>query len=70
MRASDVDECLRRLTEWDKQLEGAQVFMEKQIVERCNQNIVDNYQRQIQEDKEMAKKRDQVIQEMNNQHDQ
>ena len=39
--------------------------MEQQIVEKCNQNIVENYKRQAQESQEMEKKRDQVIKEIN-----
>ncbi len=64
MRPQDIDGCLLKLEEWDRQLEQAQTFMEKEIVSKGNQSVRDNYQRQINESEAMAKRREEVINEM------
>ncbi len=64
MRAEDIDGCIAKLEEWDRQLEQAQQFMEKEIVAKGNKNVQENYQRQVKESETMAKRREEVINEI------
>jgi COP9 signalosome complex subunit 7 len=69
MRVQDIDGCLAKLEGWDRQLEEAQVFMEKEIVAKGNKNVQDNYTRQVRESEAMAKRREEVITDMQAQSD-
>jgi COP9 signalosome complex subunit 7 len=69
MRVQDIDGCLAKLEDWDRQLEEAQVFMEKEIVAKGNKNVQDNYTRQVKESEAMAKRREEVITDMQAQSD-
>jgi len=69
MRVQDIDGCLAKLEDWDRQLEEAQVFMEKEIVAKGNKNVQDNYTRQVRESEAMAKRREEVITDMQAQSD-
>jgi COP9 signalosome complex subunit 7 len=39
MRPQDVSDALAKLEAWDRQLEGAQAFIEGKIVAECNKNV-------------------------------
>jgi hypothetical protein len=64
MRPQDIEGCIAKLEDWDRQLEEAQRFMENEIVAKGNKNVQENYQRQVKESENMAKRREEVINEM------
>lgn len=66
LRPADLHSAIAKLEAWDQQLLEAQTFIEKRIVSECNQNVQDNYERQLREKEEIEKKRHQVLEEMNN----
>ena len=44
LRESDIDTMLKRLEEWDQQLEHSEKFIEKNVKD-CNQSFLNNYER-------------------------
>ena len=64
MRAQELEAALGKLEAWDLQLAGTQAFVENRLVKDLNQNVVDNYERQLRENVQMQQRRDEVVQEM------
>lgn len=66
LRPSEVPLALAKLEAWDRQLQEAQVFIETQVVQGCNQNVKDNYERQVREQAEVEKRRKEVLEDITN----
>ena len=49
LRPQDIGLALAKLEAWDKQLQEAQTFIEARIVTECNNNVKDNYERQVKQ---------------------
>ena len=60
MRNQDLDAMLNKLSQWDAQLEHTQHVIEKQIQD-CNQNVLNNYEKQVQLELELCEKRDLML---------
>ncbi len=60
VRSDQLDSMLETLNQWDSQLEKAQHLVERQISE-CNQNIGDNYERQLKLEFELRGKRENML---------
>ena len=64
LRPEDIGSALAKLEAWDAQLESAQKFIEDKVVNSSNQSIKQNYERQLRQAEDIAKKRDETLREM------
>ena len=60
IRENDMDSMINKLEDWDKQLESAQVMIEKKMKE-CNSSIIHHYERQMKHEYEMRDRREQML---------
>ena len=60
VRAEDIEGMLRKLEQWDTQLEQTQRVVEKQI-RGCNENVINNYERQLKLELQLNEKRDALL---------
>lgn len=64
LRPTEVEGALAKLEAWDRQLQAAQNFIEGEVVRACNTAVVENYERQLRENEDMARARERVLQDM------
>ncbi|CDW71884.1 cop9 signalosome complex subunit 7b [Stylonychia lemnae] len=60
VREADVSDMIKKLEDWDDQLEKSQVFIEKNMRD-CNSSIMISYEQQLIHEQEIRDKRDQLL---------
>lgn len=63
VRESDIASMLKKLEDWDEQLEQSQVLIEQKVKD-CNASIISQYERQLNMELEMRTRRDEMLKEI------